>query len=201
MNLFLLESLICNFTLSRLLINKGILILKEVRMIHLITGGQRSGKSIFAENLALCLSDQPVYLATSRIWDESHRKRIETHKQRRGDQWTTIEEEKFLSQHDFSGKVVLLDCITLWMNNFFFDNKEDDKKSLNEATQELEKLFTQNCDWIIVTNELGLGGHPGNKMAMRFNDLQGDINQYIAKKADRVTLIISGLPLEIKNTL
>ncbi|PKQ67010.1 bifunctional adenosylcobinamide kinase/adenosylcobinamide-phosphate guanylyltransferase [Labilibaculum manganireducens] len=170
-------------------------------MIHLITGGQRSGKSLFAEDLALSLSNQPVYLATSRIWDEVHRDRIEIHKNRRGNQWTTIEEEKFLSRHDFSGKVVLLDCITLWINNFFFDNEEDDKKSLQEAIQELEILFDQNCDWIIVTNELGLGGHPENKLAMRFNDLQGSINQYIAKKADRVTLIISGLPLEIKNTL
>ncbi|WP_461643065.1 bifunctional adenosylcobinamide kinase/adenosylcobinamide-phosphate guanylyltransferase [Labilibaculum euxinus] len=170
-------------------------------MIHLITGGQRSGKSLFAEDLALSLSNQPVYLATSRIWDEAHRERIEIHKSRRGNQWTTIEEEKFLSRHDFSGKVVLLDCITLWINNFFFDNEEDDKKSLQEAIQELEKLLNQNCDWIIVTNELGLGGHPENKLAMRFNDLQGSINQYIAKKADRVTLIISGLPLEIKNTL
>ncbi|MDM8158754.1 bifunctional adenosylcobinamide kinase/adenosylcobinamide-phosphate guanylyltransferase [Labilibaculum sp. K2S] len=170
-------------------------------MIHLITGGQRSGKSLFAEDLALSLNDQPVYLATSRIWDEAHRERIEIHKNRRGNQWTTIEEEKFLSQHDFTGKVVLLDCITLWINNFFFDNGEDDKKSLLEATQELENIFAQNCNWIIVTNELGLGGYPGNKIAMRFNDLQGSINQYIAKRADRVTLIISGLPLEIKNTL
>ncbi|WP_321316346.1 bifunctional adenosylcobinamide kinase/adenosylcobinamide-phosphate guanylyltransferase [Labilibaculum sp.] len=170
-------------------------------MIHLITGGQRSGKSLFAEDLALSLSDRPVYLATSRIWDEAHRERIEIHKHRRGNQWTTIEEEKILSLHDFTKKVVLLDCITLWLNNFFFDNGEDDEKSLNEATQELEKLFDQNCDWIIVTNELGLGGHPDNKMAMRFNDLQGSINQYIAKRADLVTLIISGLPLEIKNTI
>jgi adenosylcobinamide kinase/adenosylcobinamide-phosphate guanylyltransferase len=169
-------------------------------MIHLITGGQRSGKSLFAEDITLSLSNEPVYLATSRVWDDAHRDRIETHKQRRGNQWFTIEEEKFLSHHDFTGKVVLLDCITLWINNFFFDNEEDDKKSLHEAIQELDKLFAQNCDWIIVTNELGLGGHPANKMAMRFNDLQGSINQYIAKKADRVTLIISGLPVEIKNT-
>ena len=91
-------------------------------MIHLITGGQRSGKSLFAENLVLSLSENPTYLATSRVWDDDHRQRIETHKDRRGNQWTTIEEEKKLSKHDFSGKVVLLDCITLWMNNFFFDN-------------------------------------------------------------------------------
>lgn len=170
-------------------------------MIHLITGGQRSGKSLFAENLVLSLSGQPIYLATSRVWDAAHRERIELHKARRGDQWTTIEEEKYLSKHDFTGKVILLDCITLWMNNFFFDNGEDDKESLHQAKEELDKILSQDCDWFIVTNELGLGGHPGNKIAMRFNDLQGAINQYIADKADCVTLIVSGLPLELKNTL
>ena len=170
-------------------------------MIHLVTGGQRSGKSKFAENLILSQTEHPVYLATSRVWDENHHSRIEAHKQRRGKQWTNIEEEKYLSKHDFNGRVVLLDCITLWINNFFFDNEEDDAKSLNQVKEELEKLFAQDCDWIIVTNELGLGGHPGNKMAMRFNDLQGTVNQYIAEKADIVTLVISGIPVEIKNTL
>lgn len=170
-------------------------------MIHLITGGQRSGKSQFAEELALTYSKQPVYLATSRIWDEEHRKRIEIHKKRRGDQWITIEEDKFLSRHNFVGKVVLLDCVTLWMNNFFFDNGENDQQSLSEAKEELEKLFSQECDLIIVSNELGMGGHPDNKIAMRFNDLQGSINQFIARKADIVTLVISGIPVQIKNTL
>lgn len=170
-------------------------------MIHLITGGQRSGKSEFAEKLILSKSDNPVYLATSRVWDDNHRKRIEAHKARRGSQWTNIEEEKFLSKHKFEDRVILLDCITLWLNNFFFDNGEDDEKTLADAKAELDKILDQNCEWIIVTNELGLGGHPGNKMAMRFNDIQGSINQYIAKKADVVTMVISGIPLEIKNTL
>ena len=170
-------------------------------MIHLITGGQRSGKSEYAEKLILNQTDQPVYMATSRVWDENHRKRIEAHKARRGNQWLNIEEEKFLSKHDVSGKVVLLDCITLWLNNFFFDNGEDDDKTIEQAKEELDKIFAQNCDWIIVSNELGLGGHPGNKMALRFNDIQGYINQYIAEKAEIVTMVISGIPLEIKNTL
>ncbi|NOU58241.1 bifunctional adenosylcobinamide kinase/adenosylcobinamide-phosphate guanylyltransferase [Marinifilum caeruleilacunae] len=170
-------------------------------MIHLITGGQRSGKSEYAEKLILNQTDQPVYMATSRVWDENHRKRIEAHKARRGDQWLNIEEEKFLSKHDVNGKVILLDCITLWLNNFFFDNGEDDDKTIEQAKEELDKIFAQNCDWIIVSNELGLGGHPGNKMALRFNDIQGYINQYIAEKAEIVTMVISGIPLEIKNTL
>lgn len=168
-------------------------------MIHFITGGQRSGKSEYAEKLALEQSNNPIYLATSRVWDDAHRERIETHKARRGQQWESIEEEKALSSHDFSGRLVLLDCITLWLNNIFFDNEEQDAKSLEEAKAELDKILDQNCDWIIVSNELGLGGHPGNKLAMRFNDLQGSINQYIAKKADRVSFVISGIPLEIKS--
>jgi adenosylcobinamide kinase/adenosylcobinamide-phosphate guanylyltransferase len=170
-------------------------------MIHLITGGQRSGKSEYAEKLILSTTDNPVYLATSRVWDDNHRKRIEAHKARRGSQWTNIEEEKYLSKHMFEDRVILLDCITLWLNNFFFDNGDDDEKTLADAKSELDKILDHNCDWIIVTNELGLGGHPGNKMAMRFNDIQGSINQYIAQKADVVTMVISGIPLEIKNTL
>ena len=170
-------------------------------MIHLITGGQRSGKSEFAEKLILTKTTQPVYLATSRVWDDNHRKRIKAHKIRRGNNWHNIEEEKFLSKHDLNGRVVLLDCITLWLNNFFFDNEENDEKTISEAKEELNKIFSQNCDWIIVTNELGLGGHPGNEIALRFNDIQGFINQYIAEKADVVTMVISGIPMEIKNTL
>jgi len=168
-------------------------------MIHFITGGQRSGKSEYAEKLALEQSNTPIYLATSRVWDEAHRERIEAHKARRGQQWESIEEEKALSSHDFTGRLVLLDCITLWLNNIFFDNEEQDAKSLDEAKAELDKILAQDCDWIIVSNELGLGGHPGNKLAMRFNDLQGSINQYIAKKADRVSFVISGIPMEIKS--
>jgi len=170
-------------------------------MIHLITGGQRSGKSKFAEMLILNKTDNPIYLATSRIWDDNHRKRIEAHQARRGEQWTNIEEEKYLNKHDFTGEIVLLDCITLWLNNFFFDNGDDDEKTLAQCLSELDKLFAQDCDLIIVSNELGLGGHPENKMAYRFNDLQGTINQHIADKANVVTLVVSGIPVEIKNTL
>ncbi len=167
-------------------------------MIHLITGGQKSGKSEYAESLILSLSDNPVYLATSRIWDENHRQRIIAHQQRRDEQWTNIEEEKHIASHDFTNRFVLLDCITLWLTNFFYDNGENDKLTLQQCKTELDKLFTQNCNLIIVTNELGMGGYPANEMAARFNDLQGAINQYIAQKADKVTLVVSGIPVEIK---
>lgn len=167
-------------------------------MIHLITGGQRSGKSKFAEQLCLDLSDDPIYLATSRIWDEGHKQRIEKHKKNRSNQWTNIEEEKEISKYNFDDKTILLDCITLWLTNFFFDNKQDVDKSLKEAKAEFDKLIKQNIKLVIVTNEIGLGGHPASEMAMKFADLQGYMNQHIASRADKVTMIISGIPLTIK---
>ena len=92
-----------------------------MKRIILITGGARSGKSTYAEKLALELSPTPVYLATARIWDEEFRQRVIRHQERRGPEWTNIEEEKELSRHRLEGRVVLIDCITLWCTNFFFD--------------------------------------------------------------------------------
>ena len=93
---------------------------KSMKRIILITGGARSGKSSHAEKLALSLSPNPVYLATARIWDEEFRQRVIRHQQRRGPEWTNIEEEKQLSRHQLSGRTVLIDCVTLWCTNFFF---------------------------------------------------------------------------------
>ena len=98
------------------------------KKIVLVTGGQRSGKSDYAQQLALQLSERPVYLATSRIWDEEFRRRIERHQRQRGPQWTNIEEEKFLSRHLLENRTIVIDCLTLWTTNFFFDNDSDIKK-------------------------------------------------------------------------
>lgn len=168
--------------------------------IHFITGGQRSGKSRYAQELAEVQSTNPVYLATSRIWDEGHRERILRHQADRGDHWENIEEEKELHKHQFTGKVVLLDCITLWLTNYFFDNDSNVDKSLEEAKAEFLKLIEQDCTLIIVTNEIGLGGHPTNEIQMKFTDLQGWMNQFIASHADEVTLMVSGIPMKVKST-
>jgi adenosylcobinamide kinase/adenosylcobinamide-phosphate guanylyltransferase len=89
-------------------------------MIYFITGGQRSGKSSYGQKVALKLSQNPIYLATSRIWDEDHKLRIKHHKSDRDDRWTTIEEKKYISNHDFTCRTVLMDCVTLWLTNFFY---------------------------------------------------------------------------------
>ena len=101
------------------------------KKVILVTGGQRSGKSGYAQRLALSLSPNPVYLATSRIWDEEFRKRVERHQRDRGPEWTNIEEEKYLSRHDLTDRVVVIDCVTLWGTNFFFDNQSDVELSLS----------------------------------------------------------------------
>lgn len=168
--------------------------------IHLITGGERSGKSTYAEAEALRLSPQPVYIATARIWDEEFAERVRRHQARRGTEWTNIEEEKALSRHPLSGRTVLIDCVTLWATNFFFDLEQDIDRALQEMKAELERLFAQDAHFILVTNEIGLGGVPMDPVQRRFTDLQGWINQYIATRADRVTLMVCGIPVPVKGT-
>jgi adenosylcobinamide kinase/adenosylcobinamide-phosphate guanylyltransferase len=167
-------------------------------MIYFITGGQRSGKSSYGQKLALQLSENPVYLATSRIWDEDHKTRIDRHKSDRDDRWTNIEEEKNIANHDFTDKTVLIDCVTLWLTNFFYDTKNEVESSLTEAKKELNQLFQQNANFIVISNELGMGLHAETEVGRKFTDLQGWINQFIAEKAEEVYLMVSGIPVKVK---
>lgn len=192
-----------------------------MRRIFLITGGERSGKSTYAEQLALQLSEHPVYMATARIWDEEFRQRVRIHRERRGPQWTNIEEEKHLSRHDLTGQTVLVDCITLWATNFFFDYKPQPDISASHSTETIEsrqaqagirqveetlqilkeeflRFTSQEATFIFVTNEIGMGGVSPNEVQRRFTDLLGWTNQFVAAQADEVYLLVSGIPMKIK---
>lgn len=170
-----------------------------MKRIILITGGSRSGKSSYAEQLALSLSDSPVYLATARIWDEEFRERVRRHQERRGPQWTNLEEEKYLSRHvDLTGRVVVVDCLTLWCTNFFFDSQSDVDASLAALKAEFDRFTAQEATFLFVTNEIGMGGTSDNALQRRFTDLQGWMNQYVASQADEVLLMVSGIPVKIK---
>ena len=169
-----------------------------MKHIILITGGQRSGKSRYAQRLALFQDSHPVYLATSRIWDDEFRKRVERHQQDRGKEWTNIEEEKELSRHQVKDNVVLIDCVTLWCTNFFFDLDADVEAALQAVKQEFDNFIRQDATFIFVTNEIGSGAVSENAIQRRFTDLQGWMNQYIASKADQVYLMVSGIPVPIK---
>lgn len=179
------------------------LILITMKKIILITGGQRSGKSQYAESMALSLSDNPVYIATAHVWDEEFKERVEKHQQRRGPQWENIEEERNLGSIYIYNKVALIDCLTLWATNFFFAESSEDcipdvDKCQEEIKAEFDKFTNQDATFIFVTNEIGNGGVSGNAIQRRFTDLLGWLNQYVAKKADEVYLTVCGIPVKIK---
>lgn len=169
-----------------------------MKRIILITGGARSGKSTHAEKLALSLSPNPVYLATARIWDEEFHQRVTRHQERRGTEWTNIEEEKKISNHRLNGRVVLIDCVTLWCTNFFFDLKSDTDRALTAVRAEFDRFTVQDATFIFVTNEIGMGGTSENAIQRKFTDMQGWMNQYIAARADEVIWMVCGIPVPIK---
>lgn len=168
----------------------------------MITGGQRSGKSEHAESIALSLSPSPVYLATSIPMDDDFRERVRIHQERRGPQWTNIEEPIQLSKHNnlLTKRIILIDCVTLWLTNIFFSQhgKEDARLSFEYAKNEFDDFTANDATYIFVTNEIGLGGVSANAMQRHFTDLQGWMNQYIAQKADEVTLMVSGIAMNVK---
>ncbi|MCM1164197.1 MAG: bifunctional adenosylcobinamide kinase/adenosylcobinamide-phosphate guanylyltransferase [Muribaculaceae bacterium] len=170
--------------------------------ITLITGGQRSGKSEMAEKLALEMSTNPVYIATSTVPadDSDWQVRVAAHQARRGPQWTTVEESLTPSLHAdaLAAQTVLLDCLTLWCTNLFFHHGEDSEATLATLKAELEALSSTCAHLIVVTNEIGLGGISPNTLQRRFTDLQGMANRTVAAMADEVYFMISGIPVKIK---
>jgi len=193
--------------------------------VYLITGGCRSGKSSFAQELCETLSDRPIYLATAPVFDADFKDRIQRHQSDRGDHWTTIEEEMELSKHceDFHNRVVLVDCLTLWLTNFMMDEGAfnnnassggnavggqqatcgDDAsapgRALQRVKEEFEKLIQPwDATFVFVTNEIGSGTHADSNMTRKFVDCQGWLNQHVAKHADRVYHMVAGIPNLIK---
>ncbi|KAL3910707.1 MAG: hypothetical protein SGILL_007589 [Bacillariaceae sp.] len=199
--------------------------------IYLITGGARSGKSSYAQQLCESLSSSPIYLATAPNVDDDpdFQDRIAKHQQDRGnDKWTTIEETLHPSKYHtvnekgeacelgrFRGKVVLIDCVTLWLTNFMMeeglfnlsgDSKEEkdsvqasSERALAKLQQEFDALTQPwNCTFVVVTNELGSGTHGEHLATRKFVDAQGWMNQYVAKRAKSVIHMVSGCPNVLK---
>ncbi len=169
-----------------------------MREIIYVSGGQRSGKSDFAQNMAESLSQNPVYLATAKCWDKEFERRIERHKTSRGDHWSNIEELIELSRHNLEGRVVMMDCVTLWLTNIFGQYDYDTARCLEVAKSEWTKFIEQDFTLIVVSNEIGMGVIPMDKTTRAFVDLQGWMNQFIAATADKAYTLISGIPMQIK---
>jgi len=167
-------------------------------MIYYITGGERSGKSSYAQKLAEELSPNPYYLATSRIWDADFKTRVDRHVSDRDERWTTLEEEKHLSTVIPKNTVVVIDCVTLWLTNFYADNKHDVSLCLQQVKEEIQKLSKLNTTLIIISNEIGMGVHAESQIGRKFTELQGWVNQEIAQISNKATFMVSGIPMPLK---
>lgn len=171
-----------------------------------ISGGARCGKSIFAEKLARTFGAPLGYLATAQPLDEEMDERIRRHRQRRGDDWTTIEEAIHLSQAlarcDGQYQAILVDCLTLWLTNLLFkyeDSAEQIEERIHEDLQRLKStLHGMVTPVIFVSNEVGMGIVPDNILARVFRDISGTANQSMAALADEAYVVISGIPLKLK---
>ena len=166
-------------------------------MIIYVTGGARSGKSRFAQEKALQLTDKPVYVATAKIWDEDFAHRVAKHKQERGPEWTSIESEMHIHLLPIEGRIVVVDCVTLWLTNIFMQHENIDD-SLAVFKNEMDGLAALEGVFIIVSNEIGMGLHGETELGRKFTDLQGWANQYVASIASEATLMVSGIPLRLK---
>lgn len=168
-------------------------------MIIYVTGGVRSGKSRFAMDLALQKSTNPVYVATSRIWDEDFARRVKRHQDERGPEWTSLESERDVHLLPLAGKVAVIDCVTLWLTNLFAAFEYDIEKSLTAFKAEIDALSAIETTLIIISNEIGMGVHAETEAGRKFTDLQGWANQYVASVAQEAILMVSGLPLILKS--
>lgn len=167
-------------------------------MILFITGGARSGKSSYAQQLALSLSDNPVYIATAKVWDDDFKKKVIRHQSERDERWTNIEERRNVSMLPVDEKICVIDCVTLWLTNFFIDTKHDIDASLALFKEQIDNLQKKTGTFIIISNEIGMGVHAESEIGRKFTDLQGWANQYVAAKATEVTLMVSGIAVKIK---
>lgn len=166
--------------------------------ITLILGGARSGKSRLAEDLAQKHDGKLVYIATAEAWDDEMRARIAEHKARRGDRWHDIEAPiaiaEILRALPADTGAVLVDCLTLWLSNLMHANRDIAVETANL----LAALDAVRFPVLLVSNEVGLGIVPENKLARDFRDHQGRLNQAIAAQADHAVFMAAGLPLVLK---
>lgn len=181
--------------------------------IILCSGGARSGKSEFAEQLALSLKGRKAYVATGQAFDDEMKDRIKKHQLRRGKEWITFEIPLHLHKNWEQIKnvsdVILIDCLTMFTSNHVFAhgdiNSQEDANRIESIILEELRLLLQEINnsndktVIFVTNEIGLGIVPENKLARYFRDITGRVNREVASAANKMYLTISGVTIELKS--
>jgi adenosylcobinamide kinase/adenosylcobinamide-phosphate guanylyltransferase len=176
--------------------------------ILLITGGTRSGKSVFAEQYAAAQSDKVAYIATAQIYDQEMQTRVALHRKRRPDTWQTFEApyhaDQILLEAATKADVILFDCLTIYTSNLLLSDSTPSNRAerFQYIMEEIDKLLyfsrESQATILFVTNEVGMGIVPENALAREYRDIAGMVNQKIAACADEVYLVICGLPVELK---
>ena len=190
-----------------------------------VTGGAKSGKSKFAEEMLLKLNNgnqKNIYLATSLVFDEEMKEKVQLHKKRRKNDWFTVETYKnfeielsnFFENNDKIKNNMLVDCLTNMITNIIFENQNIDwnnfekklyiqtlkklNKNVKNSVDELLNITNQFENTVIVSNELGMGLVPSYPLGRYFREIAGKMNQIVAEKADKVYFVVSGIPMKIK---
>jgi len=181
-------------------------------MAFLITGGARSGKSLFAERCAPRLADRGIYVATSTIGDDEMEERVDRHRRQReaaGFRWETIEEPKQLVQlldelarnieaAEGNPPVVLVDCLTLWLTNHLLAYEHEPIEKLEREIDDLaEAVAKYPHPLLLVTNEVGSGIVPAYPLGRTFRDAAGRMNRKLAETCERTYLVVSGIPVDL----
>jgi adenosylcobinamide kinase/adenosylcobinamide-phosphate guanylyltransferase len=168
----------------------------------LVLGGAKSGKSRFALDICNAFDRKRIFLATAQALDQEMDERIRRHRAERGSEWLTVEEPieiaSTIHAMDKPDTVIVVDCLTLWLNNLFMKYEEDAREIDRNIDDLVEQLSNLRGAVVVVSNEVGMGIVPDNELSRRYRDTAGLLNQRIAGVADQVIAVLAGQPLVIK---
>lgn len=170
----------------------------------LVIGGAKSGKSRIALDICNKSGKKKVFMATAQALDDEMKKRIQRHKEDRGEDWITMEEPinivDKIRQLDDPDAIILLDCLTLWVSNLFMTYGDAFERIHGSINALLEQLGQIKGVLVIVSNEVGMGIVPENDLARMYRDVAGSLNQRVAQVAEKVVAVMAGLPMVLKDT-
>ncbi|MBE9572152.1 MAG: bifunctional adenosylcobinamide kinase/adenosylcobinamide-phosphate guanylyltransferase [Proteobacteria bacterium] len=169
----------------------------------LVLGGAKSGKSSFALNVCNSLNKKRIFLATAQALDQEMEERIRRHQVERGSGWRTIEEPlkvaETIGSLDSRDTVIVLDCLTLWLNNLYMEHGED-QEAIDEDIKNLARQLTDiHGAVVVVSNEVGMGIVPDNQLSRTYRDTAGYMNQRIVRLSGKVVAVLAGIPLVLKD--
>ncbi len=169
----------------------------------LVLGGAKSGKSSFALEICDGMDKKHIFLATAQAWDQEMVERIQRHQEERDDKWRTVEEpvdiDAKLNEFDNEETVILIDCLTLWLNNLFMKFEKDYDRIYQGIDELAGRLLNIRGAVVLVSNEVGTGIVPENPLSRRYRDAAGFANQRIASVARKVVVTFAGLPMVLKD--